>query len=243
MKPVDACNLSHLERENSLQSSIENIRDKIISRGDLPYVSVDRQLKLLEDLSQSDFGKFLIERGGLNGYWTHCLIKKNRLHIKDESSFPHSFVEEFLVNQAPTALATQQRFEIFKTEIQKHIKDGIHFASVPCGLMADFLDLDFTNISDFNLIGVDIDPESIAFAKELAQEKDLLNHCNFIEKDAWNLNIYNQFDLVTSNGLSIYEADENRVVDLYKEFFKSLKPGGVSDYQLFNTTSSSRPPN
>jgi len=33
-------------------------------------------------------------------------------------------------------------------------------------------------------------------------------------------------DLISSNGLTIYEADEDRVSELYRIFWRALKPGG-----------------
>lgn len=35
-----------------------------------------------------------------------------------------------------------------------------------------------------------------------------------------------EFDVVTSNGLNIYEPDDARVTALYRVFFDMLKPGG-----------------
>jgi hypothetical protein len=36
-----------------------------------------------------------------------------------------------------------------------------------------------------------------------------------------------QFDLLTSNGLNIYEQDDRKVTQLYKTFYTALKPNGV----------------
>jgi SAM-dependent methyltransferase len=52
-------------------------------------------------------------------------------------------------------------------------------------------------------------------------------HSTFVQKDAWVLGYTEKFDLISSNGLSIYEADDHRVVELYRQFFKALKPNGV----------------
>jgi SAM-dependent methyltransferase len=119
-----------------------------------------------------------------------------------------------------------ERFIIFKKEIQKKVTEGCQFASIPSGLMADLLDLDFSQISSFNLHGIDLDSDSLEQASELAKEKALFGHCRFACQDAWNLELRTQFDLITSNGLTIYEADDEKVIELYRQFYKALKPRG-----------------
>lgn len=222
-------NLSHEQRDSSLQSAINSIVDKVKNRQPLSYVSVERQLELIDLLADFGLGKFLLERGGLNGYWTDYVIKhpfKGRLTGLNAEDKPLNTLEHFLLNRAPTVLATQQRFEIFKGEIQKRLYDVTSLASIPCGLMADLLDLDFTNAPNVSLMGIDLDPESIAYAKQYAQMLNLNNHCNFSQCDAWDLDIHEEFDLITSNGLAIYESDDEKVTALYRGFYEALKPGG-----------------
>lgn len=222
-------NLSHEQRDSSLQAAINNIVDKVKNRQNLPYVSVERQLELINLLADFGLGRFLLERGGLNGYWTNYVIKhpsKGRLTGLNDENKPLNALEFFLLNQAPTVLATQQRFEIFKAEIQKRLHDETSLASIPCGLMADLLDLDFTNTSHISLMGIDLDPESIAYAKQYAETLNLNEHCKFVQNNAWALDSYEEFDLITSNGLAIYEPNDAKVTELYRGFFEALKPGG-----------------
>ena len=210
-------NLSHQNDRNSL----EGIKKKIINRKDLPYASVSEQLGILDLVSQTPLGQFLIERGGLNGYWTQYVVDYPNLAKKAENP-----VETFLLEKAPTTLATQQRFLIFKEEIQKCVKKGVVMASIPCGLMAELLDLKY-DTNEFRLVGIDIDQESLDHAKDYASSKGLEGHCQFQLGDAWNLQIDAEFDLIASNGLSIYEDSDEKVVDLFREFFKALKSGGT----------------
>ena len=52
--------------------------------------------------------------------------------------------------------------------------------------------------------------------------------CALRSENAWNLKkFYNGFDLITSNGLNIYEKDDEKVTSLYCEFFKALRSGGT----------------
>lgn len=215
-------NLSHHRQGESLQLNLRSIRDKIIQRQDLPYVSVDKQLEILDLLADCDLGRFLIERGGLNGYWTYYVVTYPTLPVKPQMNA----IEEFLLKKSPTCLATQQRFQIFKKELQNRVSEGVCLASVPCGLMADLIELDFSNISRFSLTGIDVDDDSIAQGLCLAERYGIARNCEFLQKDAWALNINNRFDALTSNGLAMYEPNDERVVDLYREFFKAIKPGG-----------------
>lgn len=106
------------------------------------------------------------------------------------------------------------------------MRDNVSLASIPCGLMADLLDLDFSNASHVSLIGIDLDPESITHAKRYAETLNLSHLCTFFERNAWALDIHEKLDLITSNGLAIYETDDAKVTELYRVFFQALKPGG-----------------
>jgi SAM-dependent methyltransferase len=93
--------------------------------------------------------------------------------------------------------------------------------------MADLLDLDYSAIDTFTLHGIDLDPEALLHAKNHAEQKRLTPHCRFLEQDAWNLDLYEEFDLVTSNGLTIYEPDDHRVTTFYQKIYNTLKIKGV----------------
>lgn len=225
---IKETSLSH-EVRNTLEGAIESIANKIKYRGDLPYISSTKQLELLQALSQFEFGRFLLQRGGLNGYWTNYVInhpRQGRLTGLNSENQPFTQLELFLLDLAPTAIATQQRFEIFKREIQRHLFDGISLASIPCGLTADLFDLDFSQLPHFSIFGIDVDSESLIESSRRAENLGLTNHCQFVQKDAWFLSYEKQFDVITSNGLSIYEPDNKIVVDLYHLFFLALKPRG-----------------
>lgn len=40
------------------------------------------------------------------------------------------------------------------------------------------------------------------------------------------MGIAQKFDVIVTNGLTIYEKDDHKVIDLYRQFFDALKPGG-----------------
>ncbi len=89
------------------------------------------------------------------------------------------------------------------------------------------LTLDYSKLSNFQLVGFDIDPESLSFAQFLAKEKGLHGHTSLFVQDAWKFDYHNKYDLITSNGLNVYESDPDKVLHLYTRLLKALKPGGT----------------
>lgn len=216
-------NISHFVDPVPLETAVEHAQMKVRTRGDLPYASVEMQLGLIDGLKQFDLGRWLLaQRGGLNGFWNYYVVSY------PEKQYPTTHpLERYLLEKCPVALATQQRFSIFKKEAQKRIKEGTSFAAIPCGLMGDLLELNYSQVENFHITGIDLDPEAISGAKEFAQKEGLLKHCGFAQKDAWNLGIANAFDLITSNGLTIYEPDDDKVAAFYEQCYQALKPEGI----------------
>ena len=204
--------LSHLIEPQSLDSAVAAIRERL--DGD------QQLLGLLDQLTQFEFGRFLIlNSGGWDGFWTWNVISR-----PDRDEPFSSELEEFLFLKAPTVQATRERFHIFQSAIKAAIQPGMEVASLPCGVMADLLTLGST---DTRFVGLDLDEKSLQLAAEFAAEKNLASQSEFIQADAWNLGIEGRFDVLTSNGLNIYERDDDRVTDLYRSFATALKPGGL----------------
>ncbi len=136
-------------------------------------------------------------------------------------------LEKLLLDKNPLIVATQQRYINFGKVIQNYVKEGLVFASLPCGVMRDLLKLDFTGVDNFRLVGIDIDYESLEQAKKLAEEYGLSEKVEFHQEDAWKLPFEDEFTLLTSNGLNAYEPDDEKVTELYRQFFQALIPGGI----------------
>jgi ubiquinone/menaquinone biosynthesis C-methylase UbiE len=209
-------NITH-KTISSFEEAFAQIENKIKERGDLPYLKVKDQMALLRELGDFGLGRFLIQHQGLNGYWTDYII-----HHYPSKTLIESPLEKFLLENAPVFLATQERFKIFKEHLQNEVREGVSFASLPCGLMGDLLDLDFSGIDDYTLIGIDIDPESLKLAAQIGNSKT-----QFVQADAWNLQLPSPVDVLTSNGLNVYEPDDDKVLALYKSFYEAIKPSGI----------------
>ena len=213
--------ISHAETPPSIEETLDVISRRICQEGEKPHVTVAYQLELLHELSQFDFGRFLLQNQGVNGYWTHYMLT----HPWNPNK-PLTRLEDFLLNRSPTLLATQQRFKIFLKENQTQVNPGAHLACIPCGMMGELLYLDYNNISHINLTGIDYDKDTLEHASTLASARNITFNINFIQRDAWQLNIENAFNLISSNGLNMYEPDDKKVEALYQHFYNALKPGG-----------------
>ncbi|MCX7124651.1 MAG: class I SAM-dependent methyltransferase, partial [Gammaproteobacteria bacterium] len=214
--------LSHQISPEKFDIIFDKTRKRILEKGDQYHVTVSKQLELLDQLSQFDFGRFIIQNQGLNGYWTHYALlhpKQGKITGKNNQGVPFSELEKFMLNKCPVFLATQQRFEIFLNENQKSVSDNANLACIPCGMMGELFYLNFDNVNNIKLTGIDYDKNTLQDSKALADQRNLSKHIELMQKDAWNLNINNEFDLISSNGLNIYEPDDSKVTQLYKQFY------------------------
>lgn len=95
--------------------------------------------------------------------------------------------------------------------------------------MSDLLMLDLPEtVENVHFIGIDLDQVSLDLAQDLAKAEGKRQSCQFFRENAWDLALNHsaEFDVITTNGLNIYEADDSKVADLYQAFCTALKPGG-----------------
>lgn len=219
------------DQDTDFVSAIKRRKDELEAQGDLPYMTVLQTHALLDELASFNFGKFLLTNKGANGFWTRYVMsfpgsERQKLNLDDEGK-PLSKLEEFILVRCPIVIATQERFKIFQRLFNQHLKDGMILASIPCGLMDDLITLDFSAFSQIKLVGIDLDEESLKLAQENALLQGKHEMCEFRQADAFDLNIKEEFDLVTSNGLNFYENDDSKVEQLYLGFYNALKPEGM----------------
>ncbi|WP_246867243.1 class I SAM-dependent methyltransferase, partial [Dickeya sp. CFBP 2040] len=166
----------------------------------------------------------MLAHRGLNTYWTHNLVTYPSATATLSS---HSDLEKLIYERFPVVLATRERFGIFRQQLQSRLHDGMVLASVPCGLMGDLLLLDYSHHQDVRLIGVDLDNQALEAAESLARQQHCDNRITLLQGDAWTLQLPEPVDVLTSNGLNIYEPDDEKVTDLYRVFNQALKPEGT----------------
>ncbi len=221
--------LSHNPNSDALEEVIESIRQRIRLSGDKPHVSVARQLEILDEFAASDYGRFLIQNNGMNGYLTHYVVtfpEQGRITGLGHNGKPLTKMESFIFNEIPGVLATQERYRHFLAQNQQAVREGSVLACIPCGWMGELLHLDYSAVKNFRLVGIDIDEDSLNGALALAKSLKLEQNIELLQKDAWDLSLNNEFDLISSNGLNIYEPDKDKVSELYRQFYLALKSGG-----------------
>lgn len=185
---------------------------------------LDALLTLLDELNEFEWGRFLIQnQGALSGYWTWYVI----LGFRNEKALHPR--ERIMLEQIPVILATRERFDIFQQLLLQHIQSNSVVCSVPCGMMSDLLSLDIPGtVSDVRFVGIDLDETVFGLAQDLAQQLKNPFNCTFFKEDAFSLpSTYREaFDIITTNGLNIYEKDDDRVVAFYRGLLQALKVGG-----------------
>ncbi|MFJ5431036.1 class I SAM-dependent methyltransferase [Pectobacterium actinidiae] len=213
--------LSHAtSSQESHDERVTAVKDNIIESGDHLGISVEEQLALLDAFSHLELGQFLLKHHGLNAHWTHNVIAHRPTHYINS-------LEEIIYTQLPNVLATRERFGIFQRLLQELLRPDAVMISVPCGVMADLLLLDYTRHRDVKLIGIDLDKQALEEAYKLASQQGLENQISLVLTDAWTIDLAVQADVITSNGLNVYEQDDDKVTELYRVFYSGLKPGGT----------------
>src|SRR3954453_22915513 len=154
------------------------------------FLPLSTELDLLYKFTEFELGRYLIENKGLNGFWTRYVIYDGKLpgvnEVKEKTE-----LEEFILQN--TYLSTRNRFKIFKKETQTRLKNDMTLASIPCGLMDDLLSLDYKNMKNVKLVGIDLDVESLELAYKNSQEVYNLStetKLEFRKKNAFMLDIH-----------------------------------------------------
>lgn len=234
--------LSHKLDCGDFTEAVKKILTKIKSTLN-PYVSLNRQYEILNDLLSFDLGKFLICNQGLDGYWTHYILnyslrntlgKKYCLRDYDDLSV----TEKFILSQAPGVLASQQRLLKFIKYNQETVRDNACLASIPSGVSSELLYLDYSRVKNVKLVAVDFDKKSLDYTKILADKIKFKQTLDLLNQNAWSLEFKNCFDLISSSGLTIYEPDDMKILEIYRKFFVALKKGGrlVTSFLTFPPT-------
>lgn len=215
----EGCLISH-QSEETFEEIFEKTKKRLQESDELT-VPREQALWMLDQVSQFDLGRFILQNKGINGYWTAYAI----LHgLEKDLSNP---LENWVIRRSPIFLATQERFKIFQKQIEMRISSGMALASIPCGVMDDLLLADRRGTSDIKFYGIDLDEESLALARENAYLRGVEKDCQFLKRNAWNLGIDAEYDLIASNGLNVYEPDAARVKELYRNFYQALRPEGI----------------
>lgn len=215
-------NISHASDQQTLSKAVAAIKSKIEANGPVLGATVAEQLSIVDQLTTFSFGQFLLMNRGVNGYWTEYMLT----HPMREKTESLCDLERFILEEAPLMLATQERFKIFLRENQAQVHSGNVLASIPCGLMGELFYLDYGHTKDIKLIGIDIDQGSLSQVSSHVKYTAMPHPVELIQADAWQLPACEAFDLISCNGLTIYEPKLSHVSALCEGFYKALKEDG-----------------
>jgi hypothetical protein len=157
---------------DEVQEKLHVIRNRLDSSPSYTQEEKQQLMNEVEQLSQFDLGRFLIQNGALSGWWTYYVILG---HKHKSITNP---VEKFIVQESPSILTTQERFHHFQSAIANYIKDhntqkSLTLASIPGGMAADLLTLDHSlfNLLDCQLqyVNIDLDDAVFLLSQDLAK--------------------------------------------------------------------------
>ena len=205
------------------ERGVDSVVKRIRKRGDLGSGTVEEQLALIRELDAFPLGRWILRnQGGLNAEWTNYLIACPP--PPEELSCE---LEWFLVYEAPSVQASRERYWHFQDAIQAELYRAHRIASIPCGRMSEVLTLAPEDLQGVEIFGLDLDSDALRLAQSLAVERRVGHQVSLRRGDAWNLDLSPEFDLITTNGLTIYESSEAKVADLYRRLAAGLVPGGL----------------
>ncbi len=207
---------------NDLNAQSQEISARVSARGDLPDTTVEQQLDLLEELKKTPIGQSLICTRELTAWatdWCSYGPLFNQCYAK-LSSFEKTFLN------LPICIATQERLVIMRQLLQESLHNDMSVLNVPCGLMRNLAALDYKGLKNIRIDGLDINPQTIAHAKDMIKLYRPNVQISLKVADAWDIDCTECYDLILCHGLTIYEPDDARVTELYRKFHRALKSGG-----------------
>ncbi|MBK2124314.1 SAM-dependent methyltransferase [Fangia hongkongensis] len=183
-------------------------------------------LDIFNELKESALGKFLIEHRGLNAYWTDVMVNYPLYQSGEKEELDR--YDQLLLENFPTAKATQERFGFFKKVVQDEIdKEALNILAAPCGLLPEFFDIRYPSNAAIKIDALDLDRKVKAEISKKYHHHVLEKAYQFIEQDIFSFAVKDKYDLVVSNGLNIYIQSADKVKELYQIFHTAMKDEGV----------------
>lgn len=179
-------------------------------------------ISIVQNLTEFELGRSLMTIGQL----TSSLV--DYLCHHDTSPSNHPF-ETWFLSKAPKIRAARERYYITRDILQNHLKSNINFGVMPCGVISKVAELDYSKVQNVKIVGYDNDVYGLVKAEKQMQplvDQGIIN-LYLLKRNIWLLDEDNQYDIILSNRLSVLEHDTNKVLGLFKQIYKALKPEGV----------------
>jgi SAM-dependent methyltransferase len=212
--------LSH-GAQHSFDDAVATTRRRLVAVGDTAAGLLSEKLRMLDQLGQFGLGRQLLLHGGLDSQWSHYVHDECAAWRLDDG---HKHPLEAVLLELWRG--GRERLGMCRRLLNAELFEGITMLSVPCGLMSELLGLDFTGLTRFELVGIDLDPAALVTASERADKLGLAKHTRFARCDAWELPFKSSFDRIVSLGLNTYAPDVETAVALYRTLYRALVPGG-----------------
>ena len=191
-------------------------------------------IKFLKQCLSSDFFRFYLVNGGLNGPLTEYMALYHKFYKKMTPwGTAVAPLEAWHFNQTFFVLAYQETQLHVSKFLEKEVNDrlslgvnDVRFASVAGGTLYEFIQLSLTSEqrTKVSFHGFDLDQESLDIANRNAE-----NHScsvSLYKQDAWQPLADGNFDVITCNGFTFYIEDDVRLTELFSNFYQGLKEGG-----------------
>ncbi|MCB9093128.1 MAG: class I SAM-dependent methyltransferase [Halobacteriovoraceae bacterium] len=207
------------------EKKLSRIVQSIYEKYETNYGRSEEKLNWLKQLTEFPMGRDLLLSGGINSFWIDYLVKRKKVLAIRQSY--KNYTQSVLERQSYVIDSWRRNYQKFINLQQSQLKDNAVFASIPCGLMRDFFNLDFSKSYGVKLVGIDIDKKLLKKVNKLSKYYGVQNNTTTYCCDALNLPFLEKFDLISSCGLNIYLSNLKQLTQLYKNFFCSLKQNGV----------------
>jgi hypothetical protein len=185
------------------------------------HLPTNNVIEIVHQLKNFELGQTMLTIGGLTSTCVDYICH-------NDTSPTNNPFENWLLSKAPRFKAARERYQITQHILQKLLRSDMVFGVFPCGVIPKVAELDFSALSSLTIVGYDNDIHGLVRAEKTMQPlvdqqkvKLLL-----LKKNLWVLDDENQHNLILSNRLSALEAEEERVLDLFKRFHRALQPDG-----------------
>jgi hypothetical protein len=189
----------------------------------------------LNDAAGTPYWRFYMVNGGLNGPLTEYMTLFHEDYAPVQKDFfgnPLKEMDRWYFEDSPFILAYQQNHRNCRSLVEAHLEkirssedDPLKLASIACGTMYEFMKIKLPEDKKAELYAYDIDAASVQSA--LANGKKYSRAVVARQQDAWKDLPDAPFDVITCNGFTFYENDDERLTSLFRNFYNSLNKGGV----------------
>eukprot|EP01135_Chromosphaera_perkinsii_P002954 Nk52_evm65s230 gene=Nk52_evmTU65s230 len=206
------------------------VEERLRALGDTENGPLEEKLYYLKLAADSELMRFILVNKGVNGRMTRIFTYHHMCRFApglNPYGTPLDPLEELFLEKFRLIQSTAERARIFDREIQKLIEPNKVIGSIPCGVFTDVLTLDYSKVSGYKLIGMDLDPNSLSQARQIAMNLNVSEQTELKEVDILAMDFQDTFDVLVSSGITLYMSNNEDIIQFYSKLYKALKKGGT----------------